>query len=309
MSDGYAFLVASFLISALRSSVPILLAVLGETLTQRVGVLNLGVEGQMLLGAAAGFATTVLTGNPWLGLAAGAAAGVILSSLHALLCVGFRANQIASGIAILLLGMGFSAFYGIPYVGKKIEGFAPVATPEIAAIPVIGGILGQVTPTVLLALVLVPVIGYWLYRTRTGLQWRSVGESVAVAKAAGIRPWSIQVQGILTGGFLTGLAGAALSVDYTRTWVENMTAGRGLVAVGLVIVARWNPYLALPAALLFGGSEALYLRLQTAGVPVSSYLLATLPYLVSLLVLVISYQLARKEGAMPSELKSVFANT
>jgi simple sugar transport system permease protein len=300
------FVVGGLLLPALRSSTPILLAILGETLTQRVGVVNLGVEGQMLVGAVAGFALASHGVNPWLALAFGACVGMLLSSLHALMVLVFDANQLASGIAILILGSSLAAFYGIPYVGQKIDGFG--AFPQsLLDIPVLGGWLGDLSPTVLLALVLSPLIGLWLYRTRTGLAFLAVGESRTTAMACGITPWRIQLAGVLAGGFLSGLAGAALSVDYTRNWVEGITAGRGLVAVGLVIVARWNPYLALPAALLFGAAEALYLRLQAVGVPVSSYLLATLPYAVSLLVLLWSYRAARGRGGMPEELKRVLA--
>lgn len=293
------------LLTGLRSSTPVLLVLLGETLTQRVGVINLGVEGQMLCGAAAGFACTAVTGNPWLGLAAGMLAGALLSLVHAALCLGFRANQIASGVCVLTLGSGLSAYYGTPYVGRHIAGFA--APGGFASHPLLGMVADALTPTVVIALVLSPLIGIWLYRTRTGLMWRTVGESADVARTVGFHPVRVRLAGIVVGGLLSGLGGASLSVDYTRTWVENMTEGRGLVAVGLVIVARWNPWLAVPAALLFGGFEALYLRLQAVGVDISPYLLSTLPYLIPLAVLLIGYRSARRRGAgMPQELTDVF---
>ncbi len=306
MLDTSAFNISDLTVSSLRSSTPILLAILGETLTQRVGIINLGVEGQMLVGALAGFAATLSFGNPWIGLLVGALAGVVMSSLHAGLCVGLKANQIASGIAVLILGMGLTSFYGIPYVGQKIHGFHHLLSAHWQTVPILGTFVSQLTPTVIIGLIATPLVGIWLYRTRTGLIWRSVGESVQVARATGINPAFVQVQGVLIGGFFSGFAGAAMSVDYTRDWVENMTGGRGLVAVGLVIVARWNPFLALPAALLFGGSEAFYLRLQTAGVAVSPYLLATIPYVVTLLVLLVSYYLANKEGGAPQGLTAIF---
>lgn len=306
MLDSSVFNVTDLTVSSLRSSTPILLAILGETLTQRVGVINLGVEGQMLVGALAGFAATLSFGNPVVGLLMGALAGMLLSSLHAGLCVGLRANQIASGIAVLILGMGLTSFYGIPYVGQKIHGFSHILPLQWQTLPVAGNFIAQLTPTVVAGLMAFPLVGLWLYRTRTGLIWRSVGESAQAARAAGINPSLVQVQGILVGGLFSGFAGAAMSVDYTRDWVENMTGGRGLVAVGLVIVARWNPYLALPAALLFGASEAFYLRLQTAGMAVSPYLLATTPYVVTLAVLLVSYHLAHKEGGAPQGLSAIF---
>jgi general nucleoside transport system permease protein len=286
------------LVSALRSATPLLFALLGECLTQRVGKINLGVEGQMLLGAVSGYAVTITSGNPWLGLLAGALAGAILSAVFALLTVAANANVFASGLAVWMLGAGLSAYAGTGFVGVRITGFEPLAF--------------GLTPSILLALALVPVIGLWLYRTRTGLRWRVVGESAASARAAGISPSRVVSAGIVVGGLLSGLGGAALSVDYTRTWAEGMTAGRGLVAVGLVIVARWNPWLTLPAALLFGVAEALSLRLQAIDTAVSAHLLHTLPYLVSLTVFVFScLQLNRSSnrstgmGGAPAGLASV----
>ncbi len=302
--------VDGLLISALRSAAPLLFVILGEILTQRVGVINLGVEGQMLVGASAGFATAVTFNNPWLGLLAGGGAGLALSTLHAFLCLVCRSSQIASGIVIWILGSGLSAFFGRAFVGERLEqGFRTIEAPGIAAIPIVGAVVTEMTPAIALAIVLCPLLGLWLYRSRAGLAWRAVGESTAAAKAMGLRPLWIQCQGIWGGGFMSGIGGAALSVDYTLTWAEGMTVGRGLVAVGLVIVARWNPYLALPVALLFGGSEALALRLQAAGAPISPYLLSTLPYLVSLAILVINYRQVGQTGGMPDGLRSVFSNT
>lgn len=302
--------VDGLLISALRSAAPLLFVILGELLTQQVGVINLGVEGQMLVGAITGFATAVTFHNPWLGLWAGGLAGLMLSSLHVFLCLVCRSSQIASGIAVWILGSGLSAFLGRAFVGERLEqGFHTMDAPVMATIPIVGAIITEMTPVIALAIVLCPLLGLWLHRSHMGLTWRAVGESTTAAKAMGLRPLWIQCQGIWVGGFLSGIGGAALSVDYTLTWAEGMTVGRGLVAVGLVIVARWNPYLAFPVALLFGGSEALALRLQAAGAPISPYLLSTLPYLVSLFVLVINYRQVGQTGGMPDGLRSVFSNT
>lgn len=283
-------LLHGLLVSSIRASTPLLFVLLGECLTQRVGRINLGVEGQMLVGAASGYGVAAASGNPWLGLLAGAAAGTALSLVYALLTVPARANQFASGLAVWMLGFGLSAYAGAGLVGDRVEGFAPMA--------------GGMTPTMVLALVLVPCIGLWLYTTRTGLSWRAVGESPAVARAAGVRPAVVITLGIAVGGVLSGLGGAALSVDYTRTWAEGMSGGRGLVAVGLVIVARWNPWLTLPAALLFGGAEALSLRMQAAHSPIPAHLLHSLPYLISLAVFAITCWRLRDSGA-PAALKDV----
>jgi general nucleoside transport system permease protein len=304
-----AMFLAGFLVSGLRSCTPLFYVLLGETLTERVGVVNLGVEGQMLIGAFFGFAVTVWTGNPWLGMSAGAGAGMALSAVHGILCVALKANFFASGVALWMLGGGLSAYFGINLVGQKINGFPSIPWGPFAHIPVLGQALAQLTPTVLLSLFIGPAVGFWLFRTRPGLRWRAVGESAESARTMGIVPERIKWQGILAGGFLSGFGGASLSVDYTRNWIEWMTAGRGLIAVGLVIVARWNPYLALPAAFLFGATEALTLRLQSMGVKLSPYLLSTLPYLVCLAVLVYGYWRARQRGGMPRDLAAAFAHT
>lgn len=282
-------------VSILRSAAPLLLVLLGECLTQRVGRINLGVEGQMLLGAVAGYAAAAATSNPWLGLAGGSLAGALLSLVYAALTVAAEADQFASGLAVWMLGFGLSAFIGVAYVGVRIEGF------------VLGA--GGLTPTVVLALMLVPLTALWLFGTRTGLRWRAVGESPQRARALGIVPWRVVAGGIAVGGLFSGLGGAALSIDTTRTWAEGMTAGRGLVAVGLVIVARWNPWLCLPAALLFGLGEALALRLQAADSAVPAHLLHMLPYAASLVVFTVTCARLRHRphaGGAPAGLRAVF---
>ena len=221
---------------------------------------------------------------------AGAVVGAVLSLVYAVLTVPARANQFASGLAVWMLGFGLSAYAGAGLVGQRVEGFTPLAN--------------GFTPTMVLALLLVPCIGLWLYTTRTGLAWRAVGESPDVARAAGVQPALVIVLGIAAGGLLSGLGGAALSVDYTRTWAEGMSGGRGLVAVGLVIVARWNPWWTLPAALLFGCAEAMSLRMQAAHSAIPAHLLHTLPYLASLAVFAIACVRLRDSGA-PAALKNV----
>lgn len=295
----------AFAISALRSATPLLLVMLGECLTQRTGVINLGVEGQMLVGAMVGYGTTAASGNPWLGLAAGCAAGCALSSVHSLLVVGAQANQFGSGLSVWMLGFGLSALLGSTLVGRQINALPDIRIEALDGAPFFGPLVAGLTPTVLMAVALVPVVGWWLYRTRPGLHWRATGEAPEAARSAGLSPWRIRLHAILVGGLFSGLGGAALAVDYTRTWAEGMSAGRGLVAVGLVIVARWNPWLTLPAALLFGGAEALSLRLQAAGVMVvSAHLLHTLPYLASIAVLTLTYVRSRDAGT-PAALKAV----
>jgi general nucleoside transport system permease protein len=279
---------------------------LGETLTQRTGVINLGVEGEMLMGACIGFAIAATTGNPILGLAGGALAGLLLSTLHAGLVLGAGANQIGSGLAVWMIGLGVTSYYGRAFVGGQVDSLRPLGTYVSDAPPLVRAMLDQITPTAPLALILACVAGVWLYRTRSGLIWRTVGESAEVARALGLRPARIRLQSILLGGLLAGLGGAVLSVDYTQTWAQDMTKGKGLVAVGLVIVAKWNPYLVVPVALLFGLSETAVLRLQAAGVAISPSLLAATPYLLALLVIVLSQTRIRRTGAMPADLSAIF---
>ena len=306
MDDDTLMVAGSWAAAMLRSSTPLMMVTLGETLTQRVGIVNLGIEGQMLCGACLGFAVAAQTGSPALGLAVGAIAGLLLSLIHCVLCLDCEANQIASGIAVWTLGLGLTSYFGRAAIGGNVSGLAPLAGPSFADLPFAGPILTQLTPIAPLAIALVLVVGFWLYRTRTGLAWRVVGESFQTARALGIRPKVVQVQGILVGGLLSGFAGAIISVDYTQTWANEMTKGRGFVAVGLVIVARWNPFLVLPVVLLFGLSEAATLRLQAAGLTLSPYLIACLPYLVCLLCVIIVSIRKGRIGGMPAELVSVF---
>jgi ABC-type uncharacterized transport system permease subunit len=290
----------------LRSSTPLLMVTLGETLTQRVGIVNLGVEGQMLGGACAGFAVAAVTGDALLGLAVGACAGVLLSSIHAFLCLVCGANQIGSGIAVWTLGLGLTSYFGRQFVGAKVTGLASIGGPAFGGVPLFGPILTQLSPTAPAALLLIVVVGLWLYRTGTGLNWRIVGESFETARAIGLTPRLIQLQGILVGGLLSGFAGAILSVDYTQTWANDMTKGRGFVAVGLVIVARWNPFFVLPVVLIFGLADAATSRLQAGGLAVSPYLIACLPYVVGLMCVIVASMREGRIGGMPAELASVF---
>jgi general nucleoside transport system permease protein len=288
--DALAVVFSGFLPAALRSATPLLWTLLGETVSQRAGIINLGVEGQMLVGAAAAFSVTASTGNPWAGLLAGALAGGALSLLHALLCLRFAANQFASGISVWMIGFGLSAIWGASLVGQSIDTFSPW--------------LAGLTPPVWLALLATPLVAMLLHWTRFGLRLRAAGESLDAARAAGMRVGATRTAAILIGGLCSGVGGAALSIDHAQTWAEGMTRGRGLVAVGLVIVARWNPLLCVPAALLFGGAEALSLRLQSAGATVSAHLLHTLPYVTCLVVFVISCLRGRGGGA-PAGLRVV----
>jgi simple sugar transport system permease protein len=307
MSDELLLVSAGWAVAALRSATPLIFVTLGETLTQRTGVINLGIEGEMLVGACAGFAVAVGTGNPWAGLLVGALAGAVLSLIHAGLVLFAGANQIGSGIAVWMIALGTTSYFGRALVGQQVQPLPPLSGQQPGEVSLLATVFGQMTAPAPLAILLVMAAAWWLVATRAGLAWRVTGESAAVAAENGLRPRLIRLQAVTIGGLLAGFGGAVLSIDYTQTWAQEITKGRGLIAVGLVIVARWKPLLVLPICLLFGLSEVAVLRLQAAGVGGSSHLLATIPYVSVLVVIVLSHMAARRSSGMPADLKAIFA--
>lgn len=279
-------LLLSVLSAAVVTGTTFLLASLGALLNERVGILNLGVEGIMLMGAVSGLLAAQAAGSPWVGLLAALLAGALLSAIHAFLTVTLRASQTGSGLALTIFGTGFSAYLGRSVAGLPLlHPFKAVAVPGLAQIPVIGEVLFQHNPIVYIGYVLVAVLRFWLYRTRPGLNLRSVGENPAAADAMGLSVSRIRYLYVMLGGALCGLAGAHLSLAVSPSWVEGMTAGRGWVAVSLVIFAGWNPVRAAAGALLFGAVEAAVFRSQAAGTTISPALLGMLPYLMTLVAL------------------------
>ncbi|HOV28610.1 MAG TPA: ABC transporter permease [Synergistales bacterium] len=272
--------------AAIRSGTPILYATLGEILTEKAGVLNLGLEGLMLLGAFSGFSATMVTGNPWVGLAAAVCVGMAVSALHAFLCVTMGANQVVSGLAITMFGTGMSALLGKAYVGETIRGLGILPVPVLAKIPLLGPVLFNHDPLVYLSYVLVGLACWFISSTRWGLTLRAVGENPRAVDAAGLSVARLRYAYTMVGGGLAALGGAYLSVVYTQMWVEMMTAGRGWIAVALVIFGIWNPLRAAFGSYLFGGVGALQLRIQAAGTTVPAPLLLMLPYILTIVVLV-----------------------
>jgi general nucleoside transport system permease protein len=260
------------------SATPLLYATLGELIGQRAGVVNLGLEGIMLIGAASGFAVTAMTGSPYLGIVGAAIAGAAANLIFAYLVISRHANQLAAGLSLMFFGFGVSALVGRPFVGALIVGL-----PRLNL-----GVRALSFDLLVYLVVPVAVLIWWvLGRTRWGLGLRAVGESPSVAYAAGRRPELVQYQALGIAGLLGGVAGAHLSVAVTLTWAEGMTAGRGFIAIALVIFAKWDPLLAIAGALLFGAAEAVQLQLQAAGVDVSPFLMNMAPYLLTLLVLIL----------------------
>jgi simple sugar transport system permease protein len=299
---------ASFLISlvlgAVASGTAVLYATLGEVVGERAGVVNLGLEGVMLMGAVTGFAITVQTGNAALGVAAAAVVGAVFNLVFAYLVITRRANQLASGLALMFCGVGLSALLGVPYVGSRINGLNEIPLPVLSGLPVVGRVLFRHDALVYLVVPVALLVWWTLFSTRWGLAVRAVGEHPAAAYAAGLNPMLVQYQALFIAGLLGGLAGAHLSLAVARTWAEWMTAGRGFIAVALVIFSKWHPLRAVAGALLFGGAVALQLQLQARGVPISSFLLDMLPYLLAIGVLMV-WGGARRHAA-PSNLGRVF---
>lgn len=274
--------------AAVQSGTPILYATLGEILTEKSGVLNLGVEGMMMVGALTGFLVTYLTGIPLLGLFCAGLAGALLAGAHALVCIVFLGNQVVSGLALTILGTGLADYMGTPYIGQSIEGFRKVSFPVLQHIPVIGPVFFQQDFLVYLSYLVVPLLWLYLRYTRWGLSLRSVGEYPDAAIAAGVSAYWFRWIGVMGGGFFVGLGGAYLSLAYTHLWTNHMSAGRGWIAVALVIFAFWKPGRAVLGAYLFGGVMAFQLRLQAMGTHLPSSLLLMLPYALTVLVLVFS---------------------
>jgi len=298
-----AYLLLSILAAAVRAGTPILFGTLGEIITERSGVLNLGVEGMMLMGALTGFMTAHYTGNPYLGIFLALGAGGLVSMIHAFLCITLRANQVVSGLSLTIFATGLSALLGKPIIGVTAQGLKPVVIPLLSQIPILGPILFRQDILVYFSYLLVPLLWILLYRTRPGLNIRSTGENPETADAMGVNVYAVRYRCVLIGGVLAGLGGAYLSLAYTPMWIENMTAGRGWIAIALVIFATWNPVRAVAGAYLFGGINALQMRIQAVGTRIPVYFLLMMPYLLTILVLTLaSRETVRKRIGTPAAL-------
>jgi simple sugar transport system permease protein len=281
--DSTALLIAS----TLSAGTVLAIAALGLLINEKAGIVNLGAEGMMLCAAIAGFATVVHTGNSWLGFAAGMAAGAFLAALFGVLVIWLNTNQYATGLALSIFGAGFSAFAGINYVQEKLPEQSQFVIPLLRDIPFLGPALFRQHPMVYIAMAITGGLIWFLYRTRAGLVLRSVGESPESAHALGYPVRRIRLAAVVAGGALCGLAGAYVSVVYTPLWVEGMIAGKGWIALALTTFATWRPARVLLGAYLFGGVTMLQFHLQGLGVDVPSQWLSMLPYLATIVVLVL----------------------
>ena len=277
--------VATLAAASIAAGTPMLLAAIGILVHERTGVVNLGVEGTMLMAAIVSFAVTLDSGSQVLGVVAGTLAGVALAAVFAFFALVLHANQYATGLAIALLGAGTSAFIGLPYSGQALPARGADGIAALRDLPVVGPILFGHHALIYVAVALVVAVAWLLFRTRAGLVLRAVGESPESAHALGIPVRGVRLAALLFGGGCTGLAGAYVSTVYTPLWAENMTAGRGWIALALVVFATWRPARVLVGAYLFGGVTMLQLYLQGSGVQVPSQLMSLAPYLATIVVL------------------------
>lgn len=284
--EGLDGLVA-LLVAMIRAATPLTLAAVGELVAEKSGVLNLGVEGMMLVGAVAAFATAVATGSLALALLVAVLAGMTMALIFGTLTLGLMSNQVATGLALTIVGVGLSAFIGKDFIGIPISGLGPVHIPGLSELPLVGPVLFAQDPLVYASLALTVAVSWVLYRTRAGLVIRAIGENHDAAHALGYPVLVIRLLCVLFGGAMAGLGGAYLSLAYTPMWVESMTAGRGWIALALVVFATWKPGRVLLGAYLFGGVTIVQLHAQGAGLAVSSHILSMLPYLATIVVLVL----------------------
>ena len=286
---GADVVLGGFLAAAVRVATPLLLAATGETVTERAGVINLGLEGMMLAGALAATLGASAAG-PWTGLALALLAGMLLAAAFAAIAIGARADQIIAGTALTLGAVGLTGTiyrqaYGTGGAGLALPTLAPVSIPLLSRIPILGpALFDQPAPTYL-ALVALPVVWWVLFRTRPGLALRATGEGAAMARAAGVRTGLVRAAATIVGGGFAGLAGATLVLAQVGTFAEKMTAGRGYVAIAIVVLGRWHPAGVAVAALLFGAATALQYVFQALGLAVPYQLFLMLPYLLTLLAL------------------------
>ncbi|MGB5708676.1 MAG: ABC transporter permease [Arenicellales bacterium] len=274
------------LLTIITAATPLLYAAIGEMITEKAGVLNLGVEGMMLLGAVCGFATVHFTGSATLAILAGFLAGAGLSIIFAVLVLGFQSSQVATGLALTIFGIGLSALLGQNLVGIAYDGLPKLTIPLLYDIPVLGPLLFSHDILVYGSILLVATVAWFLNHTRPGLILRAVGNSHDAAHAIGYHVLRIRFFAILFGGGMAGLAGAYLSLAYSPLWIENMSAGRGWIALALVVFATWRPWRVLIGAYLFGGISILQLHAQALGIGVPSQVMSMLPYIATIAVLV-----------------------
>lgn len=279
--------IIGILLATLGAGTPLVYAALGELITEKSGVLNLGVEGMMIVGAVCGFAVAATSGNLWLGVVASVLAGSGMALVFGILTLTFQSNQVAAGLALTIFGVGLSAYIGLDYTSVALTGIANIHIPVLSDIPVAGPLLFSLDPLLYFSFFMFAAITYFLYRTKAGLLLRAIGESPESAVSLGYPVIAIRYMAVLFGGAMAGLAGGYLALVYTPLWVEAMTAGRGWIALALVVFSTWRPARVMVGAYLFGGVTIIQFHVQGFGVDIPSQLLSMLPYLATIVVLVL----------------------
>ncbi len=299
-------IVEAIILAVLAASTPLLLAATGELITERAGVLNLGVEGMMIVGAACGFGGAWLSGSIIVGAICGILAGTLLSLMFALMTLGLAVNQVATGLALTILGIGISGLIGARFVGERITTAPHLHIPGLTDIPLVGRILFGEDAFVYLSLALLVGVWFFLYRTRPGLILRAVGDNHVSAHALGYPVLKIRMCAVMFGGACAGLAGAYLPLAYTPFFIPGMTAGRGWIALALVVFASWRPARLVVGAYLFGAVTILQLHAQGWGVGIPSQFMSALPYLATVIVLVLISRARTGGSTAPAALGTVF---
>jgi simple sugar transport system permease protein len=285
----------------MRGGTPFLFVSLGECLTEKSGKINLGLEGTLLTGAMTAYATSYLTGSPWLGLIVAGLAGMVLGFIHAWLCQQPRVNDVAVGIAMIIFGSGIAFFFGKPFIQPSAPKLPTIDLGSWSNIPALESAL-QISPLFLLGVAIAPLMLWFFKSTRWGLFIRAVGDSPDAALAMGVSIKKVRMLCIVAGSFLAGLGGASLSLYYPGVWNESISSGQGLMAVALVIFAHWNPLQCLYASLLFGGAQALGPALQSVGITQGYYLFNAAPYVLTLLIMIITCSPKRTMSGVPGAL-------
>lgn len=298
--------VQQILVIIVAAATPLLIAAIGEVVAERAGVLNLGLEGMMIVGASTGFAFAYLTGSTLVGVVAGVLCGALMSGIFAFLTIGLATNQVAAGLALTIFGRGLANLIGEGFVGLKRTPAPHLSIPGLSDLPLVGQLVFGEDFFVYFAILLTAAVSYWLMRTRAGLTLRAVGENHTSGHSLGVPVRAIRLLAVLFGGGCAGLAGSYLSLSYTPFWSPDMTAGRGWIALALVVFASWRPWRAMAGALLFGGVAVLALVFQGLGVPIPAQLLNSLPYLTTIAVLVV-LSIRDSRGALaPASLGAAF---
>jgi len=304
MNGTHHIVLIALFFAAVQSGTTLLYPTIGEIFAERAGILNLGVEGMMIMGAFFGFVVTYITKNPYIGFLAGVLAGGVAALIHAFVSITLRGNQVVSGLALTIFGLGFTNFYGQRWINLRSPvTVSQVSVPLLSKIPYIGPIFFKQDMLVYTSYIVAIVMWFILYKTKVGVHLRATGQNARAADAMGVNVYATRYWWTFFGGLLAGAGGAYLTIAYAPFWLDGMTAGRGWIAIALVIFAMWDPLNAMVGAYLFGGIDALQLQLQAVGVTIPSSLLNMLPYLLTLIVIIIATLIVRvKHISAPKEL-------